>query len=101
MNADQPASIPVAAALVLSTGVALAAVFIPSLDETAQIAIIAFGNAVIGLGTAVWLNQRTTSNTSPVLPANTTVAVEGTSDTVVVQPTPPGPTGTEGGAGGA
>lgn len=95
MNSDQPASIPVSAAAVLSTGVALAAVFVPDLTQAAQIAIIAFGNAVIGLGTAIWLNRNTTSNTAPVLKSGTEVAVQGTSDSVVIQPTPPGPVGIE------
>lgn len=93
MRNDQPASIPVAAAAVLSTGVGMAAVFLPSLSDAAQIAIVAFGNAVIGLGTAIWLNARTTSSSSPVLEAGTTVAVHGTDDVVEIQPTPPGPTG--------
>lgn len=81
---DQPANIPISAAAVLSTGVALLAIFMPSLDEAAQIAIIAFGNAVIGLGVALWLNSRTTSTATPVLPAGTEVKVEGTTTTTTV-----------------
>lgn len=93
MKSDQPASIPVALATVLSTGVALAAVFIPGLEVAVQGLIIAFGNALIALGVAVWLNARTTSSTSPILEAQTEVRVQGTDDTVIVQPTPPGPVG--------
>ena len=98
MKPDQPASIPVALAGTLSTGVALAAVFIPGLDVTTQALIIAFGNSAIGLGVAVWLNQRTTSTQNPVLAANTSVNVENTEDSVIIAATPPGPYGVEGGA---
>lgn len=94
---DQPASIPLALATVLSTGVALLALFIPSLDTAAQAVIIAFGNSLIALGVAIWLNKSTTSNTAPVLPVNTEVSVEGTTDKVKIETTPPGPVGIEGG----
>lgn len=96
MKADQPASIPIALAGTLSTGVALLAVFLPNLDLATQTLIIAFGNSVIGLGVAVWLNRRTTSVDNPVLAAGTGVAVKGTEDQVIVAPTPPGPVGVEG-----
>lgn len=98
MTNDQPANIPVALATVLSTGVALLAVFLPGLEVAVQGLIIAFGNAVIALGVALYLNLRTTSNTNPVLSAGTDVRVAGTHDIVTVQPTPPGPEGYEGDA---
>ena len=46
----------------------------------------------------LFVRQTSTSLSSPTLKANTEVSVKGTSDTVVIQPTPPGPTGVEGGA---
>lgn len=97
MTNDQPASIPVAAAGVLSTGVAMFALFIPELDVAAQAVIIAFGNSVIALGVAIWLNKRTTSSTAPVVESGTVASIIGTEDKVVVQPTPPGPIGVEAG----
>ena len=100
MNAstDQPANIPSALTLVLTTGVSLAALLLPGLQGNValQIAIIAFGNALILLGQAVYLNSRTTSNSSPVLQAGTDVAVQGTSDMVRIEATPPGPEGYQG-----
>lgn len=99
MKADQPATIPVALAGVLSTGVAFFALFAPFLqDPTAQAATIAFGNSLIVAGTAIFLNRSTTSNTAPVVEKGTEVGIVGSSDTVVVQPTPPGPEAIEGGA---
>lgn len=95
MTNDQPANIPSALTLVLTTGVSLAALLLPGLQGNValQVALIAFGNALILLGQAVYLNKRTTSNTTPVLAAGTQVAVEGTDDVVVVDRTPPGPEG--------
>lgn len=99
MRTDNPASLPVALAGFLSTGVAWAALFLPFLaDPTAQALTIAFGNAAIALGVAVFLNRSTTSSTAPVLDEGTPVAVTGTDDVVIVQPTPPGPVGIEDGA---
>ena len=98
MTNNQPVPIAVAVATVLSTGVALFAVLWPDrLTIEAQAAIIAFGNSLIGLGVAVWLNRQTTAVNNPVLPAGSSVKVQGTEDRVNIQPTPPGPTGTEGG----
>jgi hypothetical protein len=50
--------------------------------------------AVLGL----LVRQNTTPTAAPTLAANTEVKVQGTADTVIVQPTPPGPAGVEGGA---
>lgn len=97
MKADQPATIPVAIAAVLSTGVALIG-YVAGLDDTLKVLILAFGNSVIGLGTIIFLNARTTSSTAPVVQRGTEVAIEGSTDTVVVQPSPPGPVGIEDGA---
>lgn len=49
--------------------------------------------AVLGL----FVRQTSTPTASPTLEAGTSVAVKGTTDSVVIQPTPPGPAGVEGG----
>src|SRR5687768_4270479 len=66
--------------------------------------ILSFGEELLAgiyLGAEVLLTlfvrQTSTSISSPTLPANTEVSVQGTEDTVVIQPTPPGPTGADGG----
>jgi hypothetical protein len=97
MKSDQPATLPVALGGVLSTGVALAAILF-MLDPALQTAIIAFGNSIIFLSMVTFLNQRTTSSSAPVVEAGTEVAIRGSSDTVIAQPTPPGPEGIEGGS---
>jgi hypothetical protein len=99
MGTSQPVPLTIAVASVLSTGVALVAVLWPDrLTVEAQAAIIAFGNSLIALGAAIWLNKTTTAVASPELPAGSTVKVSGTRDTVEIQPTPPGPTGNNEGA---
>ncbi|MEO7667152.1 MAG: hypothetical protein ABIU97_08990 [Dehalococcoidia bacterium] len=50
--------------------------------------------AVLGL----FVRQNSTSTASPTLARGSEVTVQGTSDTVIVQPSPPGPVGIEGGA---
>lgn len=97
MQPDRPATIPVALAGVVSTGVALFAILL-SLDPLLQAAIISFGNALIIAGTAIFLNARTTSSSAPVVQPGTEVSMVGKEDTVVVRPTPPGPEGIEAGA---
>ena len=89
MKTDQPASIPVLISATLSTGVALIAVFL-LIDAVTQGLIIAFGNSVIALGAAVWLNARNTSTSAPVLPEGTPVRVEGTDEVAVVSSPPIG-----------
>lgn len=98
MKADAPASIPVALAGVVSTGVAFVALFAPFLqDPAAQIATIAFGNALIVAGTAIFLNRTTTSNTAPVVDQGTEVGIIGSDHTVTAEippkvgDAPPGP----------
>ena len=46
----------------------------------------------------LFVRQSSTPISAPTLKANTEVTVEGTQDTVVIQPSPPGPIGVEGGA---
>ena len=57
---NEPVAVSVALGTVLSTGVALAAVFIPGLTIETQALVIAFGNAVIGLGVALFARSRVT-----------------------------------------
>lgn len=47
----------------------------------------------------LFVRQSSTPTASPTLATGTEVAVKGTSDSVVIAPSPPGPTGIEGGAG--
>jgi hypothetical protein len=90
MQPDRPATVPIALAGVVSTGVALFAILL-NLDPALQTAIIAFGNALIVAGTTIYLNPRVTSVSAPVVPAGTEVAMIGSTDTVTVNPEPPGP----------
>lgn len=86
MQADTPATIPVALGGVLSTGVAFFALFLPFLaDPVAQAATIAFGNALILAGVVIVLNRTTTSSTAPVVASGTPVAIEGTEHTVTAE----------------
>lgn len=58
-----------------------------------QLAGIAIALEMV-LGLFVW--KASTSATSPNLKAGTSVNVQGSEDRVVIQPSPPGPTGIEG-----
>lgn len=71
----EPVSIASALSLVLTTGVAMVAIFVPGLGQAAQIAIVAFGNAVIILGAAIYARSQTTPTSAPVLDQGTTVTV--------------------------
>jgi hypothetical protein len=71
----EPISITAALALVLTTGVAMIAIFVPDLTQAAQIAIVGFGNSVIILGTAIYARQNSTPLVAPVIPENTMVRV--------------------------
>lgn len=74
---DQPVTISGALAAVLSSLIALLAIFWPDkLTPTAVAAIIVFGNSVIILGAAVYSRARTTPVASPTLPSGTLVNVE-------------------------
>lgn len=70
-----PVSVAAAIGAVLSSGVALIAIFVPGLTDVAQVAIIAFGNSVVALGVLLVQLMNSTSNTDPVLPEGTAVKV--------------------------
>lgn len=75
MNQSQPITLSVAVGGLLTTGVALLAVFIPNLTQEAQIAIIGFGNAIILTGSILWAQARTTPTAAPRLDEGTRVTV--------------------------
>lgn len=72
---NQPITISVALGGLLSTGVALVAIFVPGIEPTAQAAIIAFGNAAILTGSVIWAQARSTPTAAPVLEQGTKVTV--------------------------
>lgn len=96
MKSDTPASIPVAAMAFAAT-IAPAIGYFLGIESAGVLVLAALINGGAGLAVAIYLNKTTTSSTAPVLEPNTEVAVKGTADTVIVQPTPPGPTGIEDG----
>lgn len=80
---SEPVAISVAIGGVLSTGVALLAVFLPGLTPETQGLVIAFGNAVILAGSVIWARRQvftkaTTqaiANGATYLPAGTPVDI--------------------------
>lgn len=72
---NQPITISVALGGLLTTGVGLVAVLNPNLGQATQIAIIAFGNALILTVSVVWAQARSTSTSAPVLEQGTKVTV--------------------------
>lgn len=70
--------------------------FYPDIDPVALTTILGALVTFLGVFLAFLANTATTPISDPILKAGTEVKVEGTSDTVIVQPTPPGPTGLEG-----
>lgn len=72
---QEPISVSVALGGLLSTGVALVAIFVPNLEPEAQAAIIAFGNAAILTVSIIWARSKTTPTANPVLPSGTSVTV--------------------------
>jgi hypothetical protein len=87
----QPVAINVAIGGVLATGVSLAALLWPGITPELQVAIIAFGNAVILAATAIVTWHQVTPTSDPVLPAGTTVTTPQGQPAEVV-PTAPPPT---------
>jgi ABC-type uncharacterized transport system permease subunit len=71
-----PVTIAAALGGLLSTGVALVAIIVPGLTQEAQLAIIAFGNAVIGTVVLIVQLLNSTSNTAPVVVPGTDVTVK-------------------------
>ena len=71
----------------------LAVQFVPGVDPTAVATVIGAVVTFLGVFIAFLANTQTTPISDPVLQAGTSVRVQGTTDTVTIQPTPPGPTG--------
>lgn len=70
----EPVAISVALGVVLSTAVALLALLWPDkLTPEMTAAIIALGNAIIGLGVAVFARSQSTPTAAPVLPTGAAV----------------------------
>lgn len=70
----EPVAISVALGVVLSTSVAVLALLWPEkLTPEMSAAIIALGNAIIGLGVAVFARSQSTPTAAPVLPSGTAV----------------------------
>ena len=72
---NEPISLSVAIGGLLSTGVAMIAIFVPNLTPETQAVIIAFGNSLILTGSILWARARTTPTSNPVLPEGTAVTV--------------------------
>lgn len=80
----EPVTIWVAIGGILSTGVALLAVFFPGITPEMQAAVIAFGNAVILTVSILLARSQSTPTAAPVLPLGTAVtATEGVPAKVV------------------
>ena len=79
----EPVAISGALGAVLSTGVALVAVFTPGITQEMQIAIIAFGNSVIALGVILFARARVTPLSDPMLREGTSVSVTNPAGEVV------------------
>ena len=70
--------------VLLATGVALLAVYLPGLTQDKQIAIIAFGNALIGVLITVTSEQNTTPLADPRLPAGSSYKITDPADSASV-----------------
>lgn len=85
---------PVAIAAVVGIAINLGLTFGLRLTVE-QVALI---NALVVGVLAIIARQNVTPTAAPTLAQGSEVTVKGSSDTVIVQPSPPGPTGVEGGA---
>jgi len=72
---NEPIGLSTALGGLLATGVALVAIFVPGLTQEAQLAIIAFGNAVILTGVVLYGRANSTPTANPSLPQGTRVEV--------------------------
>ena len=72
---NEPITLSVALGGLLTTGVALVAVFVPQFGQAAQIAIIAFGNAAILTASILYARAHSTPTAAPIIPAGTNVTV--------------------------
>ena len=81
----------------IAAGASLAQIVIvqvvPDADPVVVATVIGAVGAFLGAFIAFLANTQTTPISDPVLQAGTSVRVQGTTDTVTIQPTPPGPTG--------
>jgi hypothetical protein len=93
---SEPVALSVAIGGVLSTGVALAAVFLPGLDPTTQGLIIAFGNSLILAGSVIWARRQVfTKDTTQAIANAATFLPPGTPVDIGTPPTSaPNSTGT-------
>ena len=70
----EPVAVSVALGVVLSTFVAFLALLLPDkLTPEMTAAIIALGNAIIGLGVAIFARANVTPTAAPVLPSGSAV----------------------------
>lgn len=86
----EPAAIAGAVQVILPVLVLLGLV---SLDDKAMAGIV----LVVSTLLALFVRSSSTSKTSPTLAAGTEVSVAGSPDKVIVESSPPGPVGVEGG----
>lgn len=71
---------------------------VPDVDSTLVATLIGSAIAFLTVFIAFLANTATTPVDDPILKSGTVVRVKDSADTVVVQPTPPGPTGVDQGA---
>jgi hypothetical protein len=72
---NEPISLSVAIGGLLTTGVAVVALFVPNLTPETQLVIVAFGNAAILTGSVLYARAKSTPLSAPVLPQGTEVTV--------------------------
>ena len=72
---NEPISVSTALGGLLTTGIALLAIFVPDLTQAAQLAIIAFGNAVILTVVVLYARAKSTPIAKPTLDQGTIVTV--------------------------
>ena len=97
MPSNQPVAVSVAIGGVVTTGIALLAIFWPErLTPEVQALVIAFANALILAAVSIWAASRSTPVSNPTLPTGSVVNVQGSEDKVIIETSPPGPTGVEG-----
>lgn len=95
---NQPVALNVAIGTVVSTGVTLAALLWPDrLPAEVQVAIVAFANSVIFVLVIILTKSQVTPLANPTLPQGTSVNVQNSEDKVIIEKSPPGPVGVEGG----
>ena len=73
------------------------AVTLTELDPTVVATILGAGTAFLSVFIAFLANTQTTPISDPILKEGTVVSVQDSEDKVVIEKSPPGPTGVEGG----